>query len=169
MAKNYTQTQDTTLLGRKTKGLVKHLGGLAANFYIPTEVMSEGTPVIRNATTNTSVDKAAITEGATVIGLAMQDVYSESAFGQLQGYHFANDTRQPLNGEPIGVLMGAGWALTTYYTGTVAAGDSVYITASGLAASGSANARIPAAFEEAGTDGATPVRIRFDFPLAARA
>ena len=65
--------------------------------------------------------------------------------------------------------MGAGYAVTTNYVGTVAYGDRAYIAASGYLGVEGANGadeddKLPVVFEGDGADGA-PVRIRFDFPV----
>jgi len=161
--RNYAVPTNSARLTRRQIGLVQQQGGLAAPFYIPSEVMSAGAPVVRSATAN-YVDLAAVAEGASVIGLAMQDVYSEANMGQLAGYHYSNDTRQSLDsGLPVGVLTGSGYALTNYYTGAVVWGDTAYVTASGLSASSASGAELPIIFESSGTDGATMVRIRYNF------
>ncbi len=159
----YNVPSNVSRLTRRQVGLVQQQGGLAAPYYKPGEVMSAGTPVVRSTTAG-EVDKAAVTEGALAIGLAMQDVYSEANLGQLSGYHFSNDTRQSLeSGQPIGVLTGSGYAMTNYYTGSVVWGDTAYVTASGLSASSASGAELPIIFESSGTNGATMVRIRYNF------
>jgi hypothetical protein len=161
---SFTPGFDFNAMKRKTKGLVKMFGGLAAPFYYTDVVVKEGTPMKLHATPLKMVPSA-VGDGAVTLGLALQETYDESAFGQLKGYHFANDTRQRLDGMPIGLLTGCGYAATNYYVGTVAWNDRAYITASGMANSGGANDKLPVVFESGGTAGATLVRIRFDFPL----
>lgn len=156
---------------RKQKGLIKLFGGLAVPFYKVDTVMLEGTPVKPSATAHT-VELPLNTEGAKVIGLAMQETYDESAFGQLKGYHFVNDTRQRLDGMPIGILTGVGYALTNNYVGAVTWGDKAYLALNATTVTGkmtkavTANNALPIVFEGTGTDGDKMVRIRFNFPLA---
>lgn len=162
---------------RKQKGLVKMFGGISCPFYFTNDVVKEGTPM-RLITAN--IDQMTFcsqgqTHGAKCIGLALQETYDESVMGQLKGYHFANDTRQRLNGNPIGVLTGKGWAFTTNYFGTVANGQQAAIGPSGYLIDGTSAAsgdKLPVYFE--GTGGTnnsnvlaatSPVRIRFDFPV----
>jgi hypothetical protein len=153
----------------KKKNLTTNFHGIKAPFYVPTEVMPEGCPVkFTSGNPREKIQKAVAGDGAVCIGFALQEVYDDSLLDQLAGYHFPNDTRQKLDGMPIGVLMGTGWMETRYYKGTVAAGQSVYIStdASKLVGSGgdavSGNKIAKAVFEGAGTDGDKPVRVAFD-------
>ncbi len=156
---------------RKQKGLVKLFGGLAVPFYWTDVVVAEGTPM-KLDTTQDKMIPPADTEGAKVIGLSLQMTYDDSAFGQLRGYHFYNDTRARL-GAPVGLLTGRGYALTTNYNGTVAWGNAAYLEKSGSTMTGkmtaavTTNNKLPVVFEGAGSNGATLVRIRFDFPLVS--
>jgi len=156
---------------RKRKGLVKLFGGISAPWYFTTEVVAEGTPMVLDLVTPDKMNVATTTQGASVAGLALQETYDEAAFGQLKGYHFANDTRQRLDGNPIGLLMGAGWAATLNYTGAVSYGKQASVAASGKLKDGTsdgASSKLPVWFEGSGTNGDTLVRIRFDFPVATR-
>ena len=156
---------------RKQKGLVKLFGGLAVPFYFCDDIVAEGTPM----KLSTTVDKMTLPangEGAKVIGLAMQMTYDDTAFGQLRGYHFYNDTRAR-KGSPIGLLTGTGFALTNNYKGAVHWGDAAYLEIDGsnavtgkLTAAVTTNNGVKVVFEGSGTDGDKLVRIRFDFPLA---
>jgi hypothetical protein len=168
---------------RKVKGLVKMFEGISCPWYFTNDVVQEGTPM-RQITANPdqmTVCVAGSSHGPQCFGLALQQTYDESAFGQLKGYHFANDTRQRLNGLPIGLLTGKGWAGTLNYSGTVSYGQQAAIGPSGalIGVTGGTptNDKLPIVFEGAGTNnnvnsggvngalGATLVRIRFDFPL----
>jgi hypothetical protein len=157
---------------RHQKGLVKMFGGIAAPFYATSVVVAEGQPMKFGAAQD-EIDPVGDGEGAaSCVGLALQETYDESAFGQLKGYHFSNSTRQRLDGSPIGLLTGQGWAMTNFYTGAVAWGNAAYMsivagaTHGKLKASGVAGDLLPVVFEGAGTDGATMVRIRFNFKIA---
>lgn len=156
---------------RKVKGLVKVFGGLSVPWYFTDVVVKEGTPMKFNLAIADKMVVAlpAVTDNVNVVGLALQETYDESAFGQLKGYHFANDTRQRLDGNPIGLLMGHGWALTNNYVGAVAYGQQGAIAPSGLLKDGTsapAGDKLPLWFEGAGLNGDTMVRVRFDFPVA---
>lgn len=155
---------------RKQKGLIKMFGGISVPFYFVTQVVAEGTPVKFDLAVPEKLTVSAPGDGAATVGLTLQETYDESGFGQLKGYHFANDTRQRLDGNPIGVLMGNGWALTNNFTGVVAYGNQAAIAASGKlkAAAGVAADNLPVFFEGAGSNGDTMVRVRFDFPVATR-
>ncbi len=170
-------TPTLNLQARKQKGLIKLFGGTVAPWYFTTQVVKEGTPMKLDPTTAGLVLPCGTTDGALCIGLATQETYDESAFGQLKGYHFANDTRQRLNGEPIGILMGAGWALTNYWVGSAPAyGTQAYLTASGMTATpGASGAALPIIFEGAADPALVPnlpvgsvamVRIRYQFNMA---
>ncbi|MCL2641878.1 MAG: hypothetical protein FWD53_13590 [Phycisphaerales bacterium] len=169
---NLVYTPGLNLPPRKTKGLIKLFGGLSVPFYTVETVMAEGTPLKPAATAHT-MEMPANGEGAKVIGLALQETYDESAFGQLRGYYFVNDTRQRLDGAPIGVLCGAGYAMTNNYAGDVKWGDQGYVEIDAsdkvtgkMTATSSTGNKIPVVFEGIGKDGDKLVRIRFDFPLA---
>ncbi|MEM8875301.1 MAG: hypothetical protein AAGD32_13725 [Planctomycetota bacterium] len=157
---------------RHQKGLVKlNVGGIATPFYYVNEVVIEGQPLKVEGATAFLAEGVAANEAAKVIGLAMQMTYDAPTghFAQLAEYNFANDTSQSLNGSPIGVLMGAGYAKTTNYTGDVTFGDPAYLDATGkiLTADSTtgANGLLPIVFEGEGSDGDVPVTIRFDFPV----
>jgi hypothetical protein len=168
----FTPRYNPDAYARKQKGLTKMFAGDAPPFYTPGEVMPEGAPV-KFGTEIGELLICPVAEGATkCVGLAMQDVYNDSIGGQmsqLENYHFANDTAQRLDGQPIGLLTGCGWASTTNYIGTVGWGDQVYVGASGkLSGAGDADSKIPARFEGSLEDGSdatapTPARIRFNF------
>jgi len=160
---------------RYQKGLVKMFTGNSAcgmpiPFYYSTTVLREGQPVKPVIGSPDMIVGAApgVSDGAKVIGLSLQYTYDESQWDpQLRGYHFVNNTHQRLDGSPVGVLMGAGYAMTINYAGTINYGDKGYIGQSGyLANSGQAGDALPIVFEGSGTDGSTMVRIRFNFPLA---
>jgi hypothetical protein len=151
------------------KGLIKLFGGLAVPFYFTDVVVSEGQPMKPVAATQDKMTSLVGGDGASCFGLAMQATYDESAFAkELKGYHFANSTKQRLDGMPIGLLTGTGYALTNFYTGTVAWNDPVYVdpTTKKLIKTGVAGDLLPAVFESGGVGGATLVRIRFNFKLA---
>jgi len=141
--------------------------GILGVFYHTDQVVREGTPMKLGATQNLVVP-AAQGEGAQVIGLSLQKTYDESQWDpQLQNYYIGNQTGQRLDGQPISILAGSGYALTKNYKGEVNWGDRAYVGPSGtLVASGNEDDRLPVVFEESGTDGDVPVRIRFDFPFA---
>lgn len=159
---------------RHTKGLIKMFSGNAGsgilgNFYYTTSVVQEGTPMKFGGTQDLIVPCVrGTTDNVNCVGLALQSTYDETGWdAQLKQYRFFNQTTQRLDGQPIGLLMGAGYALTTNYVGSVSWGDPVYIGASGLLAkTGASGDLLPAVFETSGVNGATPVRIRFNFPLA---
>lgn len=169
---NYTPPLN--LPTRKGKGLTKMFSGVSnggkVGEYVPDCVLVEGQPVKWGDAAGT-ITASTTSDGATTIGLALQDTYDESTFNpQLAGYHFANDTSQRLDGQPIGVLMGSGWAQTKNYTGDVAWGDTAYIGANGVLTATAdvdetGDDELPIIFETSGSDGATPVTIRFAFPF----
>jgi hypothetical protein len=171
---SYTPTQ-LNFQNRKRKGLVKLFEGISAPWYFTNDVVTEGTPMRQILVANDQMTfcTPGSTHGVQCFGLALQETYSEAAFGQLLGYHFANDTRQRLNGNPIGLLTGKGWAATTNYQGTVAYGQQASIGPSGTLVVGNTSGdKLPVVFEGAGVNVAggnipatTLVRIRFDFPL----
>lgn len=162
-------TPHLNLPTRKTKGLIKLFAGISAGFYHTNSVVAEGTPMVPVNTLG--LMRPAVkgdADGPKVFGLALQDTYDDSTWGQLRGYHFANDTRQRLDGQPIGLLCGAGWGLTLNYWGVIAYGDTAAVGASGRLEKHSnvEGDKLPIVFEAAGTNGNTLVRIRFDFPVA---
>lgn len=156
---------------RKVKGLLKFFGGAGTPFYHTNVAVEEGTAMKLTATPNLMVP-AGPGEGAEVRGLSLQITYDDTQYGQLQNYHFANDTRQRLDGMPIGLLTGQGYAILRNYSGEVVYGNQAYVGPSGvLQASGDPADTIPVVFEGSGNGVANdpassdPVRIRFDFPL----
>jgi hypothetical protein len=169
MVRNYTP--NLSIPHRHQKGLVKLFTGTAgcgipAPFYYSTDVLREGQPVKLGSSADLVLALPS-GEGANVFGLAMQKTYSEANWDpQLKGYHFANNTAQRLDGAPIGVLTGAGYAVTTNTNAAVKWGDQAYIAASGyLAPSGEANCKLPIVFEE-DADAGELVRLRFAFKFA---
>lgn len=169
---SFSPTLNLPQLKKKGITVMSNFPSIRSPFYVPDEVMLEGAPVKRKAADKTRILKSVAGDGAVTIGLALQDVYDESALGaqysQLAGHHFGNDTSQALNGMPIGVLMGSGYAEIRNYTGVIAVGDQLGIDPANpgkLKASVVAADQIPAFTETTGTDGDKPVRIRFDFPL----
>jgi len=162
----------------KQKGLVKLWQGLSLPFFFTTEVVAEGQPMKPHASPDTALpydapqkmQAAVMGEGAKVFGLAMQVTYDDANYGELAGYHFANNTKQRTNGMPIGVLTGVGEALLAGYQGTVVAGHQLAIGPSGLlidattAGIGSSD-KVPV---WADTGGTAPdfIRIRYSFSLA---
>lgn len=168
-------TPNLNLPNRRQKGLTKIFTGNAGSgipcpFYYTTDVVREGQPM-KFGTAQDLVLACEQGDGAKAMGLVMQQTYNETNWDpELRGFYLAGNTKQRLDGQPIGVLMGSGFAQTTNYVGTVAFGTRAYIAASGyLAPSGTngadADDKLPVVFEGAGTDGDTEVRIRFDFPV----
>jgi hypothetical protein len=157
---------------RYQKGLIKLFtgnpgGGIPAPFYYTTDVVREGQPLML-CSTQDLVLNCPQGSAASVFGLAMQATYDESTWDpQLKGLHFANNTRQRLDGSPIGVLTGHGYAVTLNTAAPVTYGAQAYIAASGyLGVSGTNGATstsmLPIVYE--GTaDAGQPVRIRFAF------
>jgi hypothetical protein len=168
-------------LKKKMLSVMSNFPSIRAPFYVPQEVMHEGAAVKRHATIANGIVNSGANDGAATIGLAMQEVYDNSAaalgtqFSQLAEYHFNNDTAQPLNGQPIGVLMGQGYAEIRNYVGTFAPESPVYVGPSGLLvttghAMAVANNLLPIVCEGdgkngSGTNGDRPVRIRFNFKM----
>lgn len=154
--------------------------GLASPFYWTDQVVREGTPMIPDLTT--AEDKMIRAEkgsshGAKVFGLALQFTYDDSGWGELQNYHFANHTGARLDGQPIGLLTGQGYAYTSNYIGSPVAGDQLYVgpsgymeTSAGGAASGD---KLPIVCEgnsgnvDNGYGNKVYIRIRYDFKLVA--
>ena len=182
---SYAPAQNIAALTRKTKGPIKLFGGLVAPFYWTDVVVAEGTPMIPVAGTQDKVIRSAGGDAKDVIGLSTQMTYDEAAFGQLKGYHFANDTRARL-GQPIGILMGTGFALTNFYVGATTYGAPCYLNlvvsggATGpggtaataadigkLKVTGIAADKLPIVFEGVGDSAAAAgpvlVRIRYNF------
>ncbi len=175
---NRSFTPDYNLPSRKVKGLIKLLGGLASSLFYTEEVVHEGAAMKRVTGTAFKIAAAGADEGASVIGLAMQVTFDESALtgqlAQLKHYHFSNDTAQRLDGQPIGLLMGMGHAILRGYQGAVTAGAQATVGASGvLATGGSSDSEVPVFYEEAGTgdydapENSDPVIVSFNFPVGA--
>lgn len=173
-------TPELNLPTLKRKGLSVYpwIGHPIQNpFYKPSEVMPEGAPVKFDTAIDGNIKKCVDGDGAACIGLALQEVYDDSVYGQLQGYNFPNDTRERLaSGRPIGVLQGNGFAETINYAGTVGFNSPAYVGPSGLLvttghAMATSQNKLPVTFEGVGTDGylgGPSVRIRFAFPVASR-
>jgi hypothetical protein len=175
-----TPTLNLPSLKKKGLTVMSHLGGgIRAPFYVPNEVFPEGTVLkLDPAAGRKVIDEkyvgvliAGTGDGPKAIGFAMQETYDDTLLGQLQGYRFANDTRQRLGtNEPIGVVVGSGYCETRNYVGVVAAGQKCYVAVGGkLSAAVVAGNELPAVFETAGDATAgdpKPVRVRFDFPLS---
>jgi len=165
---------------RKSKGLHALFGGLRCPFFFTSAVMVEGAPVmLKNTAGNTKcydnyeveAPTMGASEGAKVIGLAMQLTYEEASSGQLAqlaGFHFANDTSQRLDGMPIGVLTGTGWGLLRNFDGTVTSGKQMAVGPSGKLVdvdyAGVAEGDYVPVWAETGGSG-TEIRVRFDFPF----
>ncbi len=178
----------------KRKGLHAVNGGIKAPYYFVNEAVLEGQPLklakndganLTKVSDNPLLVSCAVgaSDGAKVIGLALQNTYDDALTGQmaqLRGYHFPNDTAQRLDGMPIGILMGQGWAVLENFTGLVAAHEQLGVGPSGLLAgattSGLASGdKVPVWAENsgnggtaAGTFGGTQtntgsIRIRFHF------
>lgn len=176
-----TPVLNLAAIKRKQKGLTKEFGGIVIPYYkLDTEGM-EGQPVKLDDTKADTVKLLAVGEGHLCLGLLAQNVIDDSTYGQLQGYHFANDTRaRP--GDAVGVLSGAGYAKTLNYKGTVARGKQVYFDPTDLkfvdeVTEGNA---LPIVFDEDADAGANEnywdstsyqkqVRIRFNFNAAIAA
>jgi hypothetical protein len=119
---------------RKVKGLHRMYNtGIPAIFYFTTSVVREGQPMKFSTTVVEQIDPCVMgnSDGAKCAGLALQETYDDSAYGQLMNFHFANDTRQRLDGQPIGLMTGAGFALTNNYAGTPVYGDKMAVGPSG--------------------------------------
>ena len=171
---------------RKIKGLYKMWGGLTLPFYFRTIAGNEASPVKVKSSSSYAAGQVNFpkeldlcvdgnSDGARCIGLTMQITYDDALagqMGQLQGWTFPNDTAQRLDNSPIGVLGGQGYAVITNYIGNPTVEGFAYVGPSGfLKTSGASGDKLPVVFETSGTGvaggiGGTPVRIRFDFPLA---
>lgn len=152
---------------RKTKGLIVHFGCQVAPFYKTGAVAPEGAPV--KFTSGAGDEVELVTAGSapsgTVFGLLAQEIYDASALGELRNYEFHNNTKARI-GDTVGVVTGQGWVLTNNYTGSVTVGASLYPAASGkLSASQTGTDAAIGVAEEAGTDGATLIRVRVDFRI----
>ena len=143
----FTPNYDPSALLPKRKGLHAYFEGVWAPFYYTTAVVQEGQPMKPAAAGSQTADRhndayliqplaAGVNDGAKCIGLALQLTYDEGILtgelAQLKGYHFANDTSQKLNGAPIGLLTGQGWALLENYGGVINAGDQLGVGPSGV-------------------------------------
>ena len=174
----YSPTLNLAAIKRHQKGLTKEFGGIVVPYYKLLTQGSEGMPVKIDTTSVDTVKLLADTEGALCFGLLTQNVIDDSTYGQLQGYHFANDTRaRP--GDAVGVLTGSGYCSTINYEGVVAKGGDVYFNPanSKLTAAVTANNKLPAKFDmdaDASVNNdlydvtayQKPVRIRFNFNVA---
>ena len=117
----YTPTLNLAAIKRHQKGISKEAGGFAAPYYKLLTSGVEGTPVKIDTTAADTIKILVAGEGGKSFGFLMQNVIDDSTYGQLQGYHFANDTRaRP--GDPVGVLTGQGYASVTNYEGIVEIG-----------------------------------------------
>jgi hypothetical protein len=157
-------------LKKKMLTVMSNFPSIRAPFYVPKEVFPEGTAVKLDPATPNGILMSQTGNGAVTIGLALQETYDDTVLGQLQGYNFANDTRQRLDGSPIGVLTGQGYAEIRNYVGQFAWNSPVYVGPSGmLVTTGHAwavsNNLLPVIAETAGQDGSIAVRIRFNFKL----
>jgi hypothetical protein len=166
-------------LTAKRKGLVKLFGGLSYPFYYTTVAVVEGQPMRMAASPDANaavndvqkMQPAVLGEGAKVFGLSLQITYDDEAYGQLQGYHFSNDTMQRLDGSPIGVLGGQGVAFLENYQGEVAVNEQLAVGPTGLLVGSvstdgiEAGDKVPVWADTAG-EAPAPIRIRFNFPNA---
>lgn len=163
----------------KRKGLHALFGGLRSPFYYTTDTVAEGQPMKLASSVSPSklndpvrMSKCAsgASDGAKVIGLALQLTYDDNLSGQmaqLRGYHFGGDTAQRLDGMPIGLLTGQGYAILENYTGNIAAHEQLGVGPSGLLAGATTSSlasgdKVQAWAESSGIGG-KPVRIRFNF------
>lgn len=170
------------------KILSKNLGGIPLPELFPTEAMSEGAAVRlaydqSDATgTPNGIAVADNTEGAYVIGLAMQSVYDDSTYPtHLKGYTQFNNTSEALGSKrPIGVLSGYGIATTLWYAGEIVRGEQAFLGPNGLlvgaahASAATGTNALPVYFMDDSPDGGEgdvalaerkPVKIRYHFPL----
>ena len=153
---------------RYRKGLMTTFGVIVAPFYRCNEVIAEGTPVVLDES-NSGVDgifvKAAVPGECEsgVFGLIAQEVYDADALGELSGYEFHNNTKAR-KGDTVGVVIGQGYVETINYTGTIAAGDKLYVSASGKLTTTRSGSDLPVGVAEtSGTDGAEYIRVRVNF------
>lgn len=178
----FTPALNIGALTRKSKGLHfnKQLGGISVPFYHTDDVVAEGQPM-KYGSDLLEIAPVAQGDGALVSGLSLQATYelpTDGQFAQIAQYNFAGQTAQPLNGSPIGLMSGSGWAMLKNYKGEVAAGDQAYLSADGTQLTAAVpsgddpavgdpdTAKVPVIFEGAGTDGDTEVLIRFNFEVA---
>lgn len=162
--------------------VMSNFPSIRSPFYVPSQVFNEGTALKLDPANAGAILMSNSGDGAVTIGLALQTTYSDAAWGALQGYHLPNNTGQRLDGSPIGVLTGQGYAEIRNYSGTLNWGSPIYVGPSGLlvttghswAISGNL---LPVVAETSGTStavnaataaaasAATAVRIRFNFKL----
>jgi hypothetical protein len=149
---------------RYQKGIMSHFGVMVAPFYQCNEVIAEGAPVVLDAA-NAGFVKAA-TAGFCengVFGLIAQQVYDPAVLGALSGYTFHNNTWAK-KGDTVGVIVGQGYVNTINYTGTIVAGDKLYVGANAVLTKVQTGADLPVGVAEtAGEDGATYIRVRVNF------
>ena len=177
---NFSPVFDINAIKRHQKGLTKEFGGIVAPYYKLLTEGREGQPVKIDTTKTDTIVLLADGEASTkAFGLLTQNVIDDSTYGQLRGYHFANDTRaRP--GSPVGVLTGQGYASTINYEGTGSKGAPAYYNATTgrltAATTGGATNKLPVIFDQDfdasvnenlydSTAYTQPVRIRFNFPL----
>jgi hypothetical protein len=154
------------LPSRKSKNLIVHFGCMTTPFYKMSSVAPEGAAVKMKSGAGDEVELAAAGSSTTgVIGFLAQEVYDPSVLGELSGYEFLNNTKAKI-GDPVGVVTGQGYVLTKNYTGEVAVGDKLYPAASGrLSASQTSSDMSVGTAEEAGSNGASLIRVRVNFSL----
>jgi len=173
----FTPTLNLNALKRKQKGITKQFGGIVVPYYTLKTEGQEGAPVKIDTTQVDTIVLLPAGEGDKCFGFLTQNVIDDANFGQLQGYHFANDTRaRP--GEPVGVLTGQGYCSTINYKGVVSKGGRVYFDPADykLTATVIADNELNAIFDEDADAAANDslydttayqksVRIRFNFDL----
>ncbi len=152
---------------RHAKGLIVHFGCMVAPFYKCDEVLSEGAPMEFAGDGVTIQGATPGSAGAgVVVGLLAQNVYDDTALGELSGYEFLNNTKAK-KGDTVGLVIGQGYVLTTNYAGAVAMNDNLYPAASGkLSATQTGSDVVIGVAEGAGTDGDTLIRVRVNFAIA---
>ena len=174
----YTPTLNLAAIKRKQKGITKEFGGLSIPYYkLDTEGL-EGQVVRIDTRSADTVILIADGEAHLAFGFLLQNVIDDSTYGQLQGYHFANDTRSR-PGQPVGILGGAGYAKLLNYSGAVGKGAQAYLDPSTgkLVAAVTEGNGLPVIFDEDAnstvnndlydtTSYQRPVRVRFNFNLA---
>lgn len=149
--------------------------GHVAIFYATNAVVAEGTPMKHDPAVTDRIVPCVAGDGAKCCGLSIQETYDDSTWRQLQNYHFANDTAQRLDGQPIGLLTSFGYALTLNYAGAVVRGNRMAIGVAGNAGklvadadnAASSGNELPIIADTAG-DGTDYIRIRYDFPFDIR-
>jgi len=150
---------------RYKKGIMTTFMVSVAPFYRCNTVAKEGAPVVLDSA-NPGFVKPATANDTAIFGLLAQEVYDASALGELAGYEFHNNTKAR-KGDTVGVIIGQGYVQTINYTGTIVAGDKLYVGANGvLTKIQSAGGAVVGIAEDGGTDGADYIRVRvnFNFP-----